>query len=66
MNSYRHMYMTNIYKEYNPRKAFIYMNEMFYFEGMDGGIDITLGTDDGNQMKGTVVVLSRDIVLTNK
>lgn len=58
--------MTNIYKEYNPRKAFIYMNEMFYVEGIDSAIDITLGTNDGNQMKGTVVVLSRDTALTNK
>lgn len=58
--------MTNIYKEYNPRKAFIYMNEMFYFEGIDSGIDITLGTNDGNQMKDRIVVLSLDIALTNK
>lgn len=43
--------MTNIYKEHNHRKAFIYMNEMSYFEGMDSGIDITLGTNDGNQIK---------------
>lgn len=42
------------------------MNEMLYFEGIASGIDITLGTNDGNQMKGRIVVLSQDIVLTNK
>lgn len=58
--------MTYIYKEYNHRIAFIYMNEMFYFEGIDSGIDITLGANDVNKMKDRIVVLSLDIVLTNK